>query len=469
MEFFDFEIRAWRASKARIQVIVHSSPAGDMEKPTRVVFDEQKLGLPQRTSFARTPTLQIATGRKLSAALLPRPVQALLSRSLVLIGPGSGLRLRLCLDETLVNLPWEYLYRPDAPTPDSVAGFLVLDPRISIVRGAPTTTQTLEASEKSQRLIFAGMIEGGERRDRQRVREEFQRISKSLEPIGHLLSAEFVTGGGDQIETALQQPAAIFHFSGYTSAENGKGFLVREVDVPPQPDYPRLYSETISDLLTKSGTQLAFFNANNSCKWVFTEPFVRAGMPAIIGMQEATSVDTSIVFAEQLYASLARGLSLDEAVTWARLRLLQAPLSNHYEWGQFVVYMPTAAPILLPRPKRPEVLQYQEEALQQRQRTVAVAIETMGQQPGGQPPVNKRRLRAAMFGAFDKEELDTLCADVEQNLADDGIKLQVSLDAVGKDVGLENKVLQLIEYLDRRSCLPYLVSEVRQVRPLITF
>ena len=35
MDFFDFEIRAWRTGKTHIQVIVHSSPAGDLEKRHR--------------------------------------------------------------------------------------------------------------------------------------------------------------------------------------------------------------------------------------------------------------------------------------------------------------------------------------------------------------------------------------------------------------------------------------------------
>ena len=129
MEFFDFEIRAWRTDKTHIQAIVHSSPAGDMEKPIKVVFDGSNLGQEQRGQpswFSFSSTSQaIEIGKRLSAALLPRPIEALLSRSLELIDPGAGLRMRLCLDEALVGFPWEYLFRPDAPVPDSLAGFLI--------------------------------------------------------------------------------------------------------------------------------------------------------------------------------------------------------------------------------------------------------------------------------------------------------------------------------------------------------
>jgi hypothetical protein len=72
MEFYDFELRAWRESKTHIQVIVHSSLAGDMEKPIKVAFDERKLRLPQHWFRVDTETV-VATGHQLTAALLPRP------------------------------------------------------------------------------------------------------------------------------------------------------------------------------------------------------------------------------------------------------------------------------------------------------------------------------------------------------------------------------------------------------------
>jgi hypothetical protein len=33
MNFIDFELRAWQADAEHVQVMVHSSPAGDMREP----------------------------------------------------------------------------------------------------------------------------------------------------------------------------------------------------------------------------------------------------------------------------------------------------------------------------------------------------------------------------------------------------------------------------------------------------
>jgi len=57
-----------------------------------------------------------------------------------------------------------------------------------------------------------------------------------------------------------------------------------------------------------------------------------------------------------------------------------------------------------------------------------------------------------------------LCGDVEAALAAGGVSLQVNLDMVGGG-SKAVQVLRLIEYLDHRGHLPYLVAAVREHRP----
>jgi len=78
--------------------------------------------------------------------------------------------------------------------------------------------------------------------------------------------------------------------------------------------------------------------------------------------------------------------------------------------------------------------------------------------------VDRRMLRKALIRHFTLEEMAVLCADVEQDLADEGIELPVSLDIVG-GVSLEARALNLIRYLDNRGYLGYLVRVVRRERP----
>ena len=77
--------------------------------------------------------------------------------------------------------------------------------------------------------------------------------------------------------------------------------------------------------------------------------------------------------------------------------------------------------------------------------------------------VDKRALREAMVQAFSLEDLELLCADVETALGRAGIELQVNLEIVGGS-GKPAKVLRLIQYLDRRGYLSYLVNAVRSAR-----
>jgi Effector-associated domain 7 len=78
-------------------------------------------------------------------------------------------------------------------------------------------------------------------------------------------------------------------------------------------------------------------------------------------------------------------------------------------------------------------------------------------------PIDRRRLRDVLMNAFSLDDLVSLCLDIQEALRNDDIDLSVNLDLFG-DSKL-NKVLGLIEYLDRRNYLVYLVKVVRELRP----
>jgi hypothetical protein len=78
--------------------------------------------------------------------------------------------------------------------------------------------------------------------------------------------------------------------------------------------------------------------------------------------------------------------------------------------------------------------------------------------------VDKRALREAIMQYFKLDEIETLCQDIQQDLANDGIQLPLNLEVVGGD-GKEGQIRELINYLDRRQYLIYLVGAVRLHRP----
>jgi hypothetical protein len=118
---------------------------------------------------------------------------------------------------------------------------------------------------------------------------------------------------------------------------------------------------------------LAVFGACNSGRWPFAGPLLNAGLSALVGTQGTVSTRAALAFAEKLYASLAVGLTLDEAMTWARLHILEAGVSpgeESCEWGSFMAYMPTTEAVLFPRPHSRAVDEAQEAARRGRYATI---------------------------------------------------------------------------------------------------
>jgi hypothetical protein len=69
-----------------------------------------------------------------------------------------------------------------------------------------------------------------------------------------------------------------------------------------------------------------------------------------------------------------------------------------------------------------------------------------------------------MVEAFSLEELAVACQDLQEELEKRGFKDKISMESVGGS-GIDGKILNLIEYLDRRGFLGYLVLVLRRHRP----
>ena len=81
--------------------------------------------------------------------------------------------------------------------------------------------------------------------------------------------------------------------------------------------------------------------------------------------------------------------------------------------------------------------------------------------------VDRTALREFIISHKSLDELEALCADIEQELESDNIKLRVSLDTVGigRRATLQYAALNLIEYLRRNGRLAYLVRRLRKEYP----
>ena len=367
LRFVDFSIRAWREGHA-IAVMAHATPVGGMRTPVFVrigAFDARDWRLRTDAGWREAAAL----GRELARWLLPPPVWALFGDSLRALGalPGSGIRVRLCLAEELIDLPWEYLYRPDVSSDDwPRSGFLLMDERISLVREPPALLVDRTPQARRQRGVFVGAL-WSDGSDGWGVKPEFRSLKRSLAPLADLVEVERVWAGDDAgLEALLAQGCDFFHYAGHADLGDGQATLVRVADpaflrasdeeqtslrFEHHPDPPGWnLVDRLAPRLKRAGVRCVLLNACNSGFWPVAQPFLRAGVACLVGVQGLVSNLAALHFAERLYRALALGLSVDEAVSWARLHVMDDTRSYYpCDWGRFMVYMPAESAVLFPR------------------------------------------------------------------------------------------------------------------------
>ena len=272
-----------------------------------------------------------------------------------------GLRIRLVMDEGLIDLPWEYVYRPDRMNNAGVSGFLLLDPSISLVREAVNRRIKLTPITGQQHLAFVGSYWEG-KVDGWQVKNEYDSLKKALKSVSKFITTEFSAADSKTFKKDLHKGAAIFHYAGHCDFyQDGKAFMVRQLpNTQTLADADRIDMETIASLLGKAKTRLAVLSACNSGFWPVAKPVLDAGVPALIGVNGGVASISTIEFCTKLYESLSLGLTLDEAVSTARLYILEwGRKYNLFDWGLFMIYMRSQQAVLFPRKSSASVVQRQ--------------------------------------------------------------------------------------------------------------
>ena len=373
LHFLDFTIRAWREG-GTLQVIAHATPVGGMRRPVAVKlgrFDARRLRLHYQATWQETAEL----GRELARCLLPPEVWRLLAQSLRAAAelPGLGVRLRLCLAEDLIDLPWEYLYRPDVDAASAPrSGFLLMDERISLVREPPTLLAPGAPVSRQQRGAYVGALFDDGTDAWGVFSVEYMSLSKSLGKLADTVDMKCaVAGNAPAVDRLLARGCDLFHYSGHVQIEHGQARLVQtasrarlaaaEADMSDdallstviEAEAERAAWCRVEDLaprLKQAGTRFVMLNACNSGFWPVAQPFLQAGVACLVGVQGNVGALAALNFSEKVYRSLAVGLSVDEAVTWGRLHVQgEGRSALPSDWGRFMVYMPAQSSVLFPR------------------------------------------------------------------------------------------------------------------------
>lgn len=287
-------------------------------------------------------------GESLFSALFRDKVLALFFLSVGRLAQGQQLRIqfRLALDNPdllrIHALPWELLYSVQA------GKFLALDRRFSIVRHieVPQPERPISYRPPLRILCVASQPQGYETL---KVHEELAWIEKAwarpwrkvkIYALRHASLAEMHAA-------LLGHGVHLLHFLGHGEYDpiSGEGMLLFEDEMgEPRRVTGEELAEQVAD---HPGLRGVFLNACWTAKAGLGSPFagvatalVRAGVPAVLGMQFEISDPAAREFSRAVYQGLAAGESVDAAVVEGRLAVRRrAPQT--FEWATPALFLRT--------------------------------------------------------------------------------------------------------------------------------
>lgn len=459
----DLELLSVRVTNESFSVRVTNSPAGD-QSPSQA----ERMTLPPelrtetRHLRQRQATLDkmIEYGEALANCLLPPNLRQKFFESMRLLKEDEALRLRLKFDAwQLVDLPWEYLFVPSTTIKGigkEVDGFLALDRRISIVRyeytDHPIIPLNLGEDASMRQLVLlsnpsdTGLLD---------LELESKSISETLQSITNLTLEFLIDPTIEILQEVLDRPTHIFHFAGHGVFEKnlgvtpgsyeGRGYLILCDSAGMANLFP---ADKLALNLVRCGVRLAFLNAAESATRGSSyrlsgvaSALVYAGIPAVIGLNGAVTDQSALRFSKAFYRTLAAGNAVDAAVTNGRLAIFNQSEGDNIDWGIPVLYLRTDDSTIFPiHPQSKKALG---------QRLVVT---------------NRLRIRDVLVKHFSVDELKLLCDDITDAFKRDGIQQRVDLEIVGGN-SLETYALNLIQHLERRELLSYLIEAVNTQRP----
>jgi CHAT domain len=290
-------------------------------------------------------------GEALSRVLLPPDVWNVLeSRIAQATAEKEGIRVRLTLSGSELNKwPWEFILFNRAGGENKVSDFLALMPNLSIVRHNATALPAWRVEAKAPvKVVVAIASPSGW--PKLKITDERLVVEKALEDNPQLTVACVDHARRSQLPDKLN-PAHIFHFAGHgkfeevqsatPGANEGKASIVLEDEYG---DEDPLDAELLAVQLRDAGVRVAVLGACQTAQrddvgaWSsMSEALLKAELGAVVGMQFPVDDKSALLFAEHFYASLAAGLSIDEAVAAGRVAV--AVSDDPRGWATPVLYL----------------------------------------------------------------------------------------------------------------------------------
>lgn len=253
----------------------------------------------------------------------------------------AGMRLRLTLDQSVDDLPWEFLVLND--------DFMALNPRSPVVRYiAGAASCSLVKVEFPLRLLIVIAKPSDEvPLDTDAEKDSITAALKPLtdEGVVHLTFIEGNNTWKKLMDALLPNRTHILHFIGHGTFDekNNEGVLI----MADEDGKTELVDSERLRVLVQGRSRLALI-VLNSCLGTQggdAQPFssvaaglVKSGIPAVIAMQFEISDEAAREISETFYTSLSLNMPVDAALTEAR-RSIFLSNRNSLEWATPILYM----------------------------------------------------------------------------------------------------------------------------------
>ncbi len=354
MDYLDFELEVDLIGGRDYKVSVRS-PAGEARETMRFPFDEIALEsslkdlqlalLRSGGKRRRIPSLQEQTvqnfGLELFNSLIANEVRVRYDVSQRLAAEkGKGLRLVLRIrDARLAALPWEFLYD------DRKAEYVCLSRSTPIVR-YPDMAYPVQPLTVEPPLRILGMAVSPNDLNPLDVEREKQRVQEAVRRLQGLVTLTWFDGQTwqDILEAMQGGPWHIFHFIGHggfnrqgdegfiaLADEDGRTFELSATNLARLLDHPHLKLVLLNACEGAHSSNMDVFSSTAAI-------LVRSGIPSVVAMQYEITDAAAIEFSRSFYRAVARGMSIEAAVSEAR-KAISVAVSNTVEWGTPVLYL----------------------------------------------------------------------------------------------------------------------------------
>lgn len=285
-------------------------------------------------------------GSYLGSLLMPDDVEGLFLEAVSSLREEEGLRVRLVgRSPELTAVPWEYAHVNIPGRSRPLSPYLVLDPRLSLVRHSPQNRPLPTMANVAARPIRVLVATGGAMRglepldgsDALAIADAYRDSGVGIDRV-HLRS--LTVGSAQELFAALDEPWDVVHFSGHAGEVAGERGLL----VPGGDGGAHVVS---SDQLARSIANCgALFSVLNSCGsgsdvssseiGSVAHHLVDSGVPAVIGMQHQIEDSHAVAFTSGVFRALLTGSTIDEAVSVGRHEVLNLGLLA--DWGVPALY-----------------------------------------------------------------------------------------------------------------------------------